>query len=346
MDSLWWAFDGPSAGPPGPGGGGQTVDAHRPRRGASLYGSYGNTHWDARTFAHMLSDAGLTATDVWCFSGWGEGSRLPFLRRPDGTWDLYAWNEEAFDAAEARTRYDNSYGLRTRWTFLDYYTGFSDRGIRPGLPHPNTGPFRRQNNVNDVDYAGDHAFEIIGGPRDWVSAYVEKFVGRLKGLGADFQVGNEMAESAMHDRILAIVRRVWPEAHVSASRNSDAPSQYMNMVDGHHHNAVNFHGWKNPARLAEVFPEDTDRPKTYRDLLRTPGVDPVKIIACSDGARNGNPDPYHAYDWADLLEAFRFAADHGCNIDHQSACKMGLATYGTYDLKYVEVDFLKQIARF
>jgi hypothetical protein len=330
------------------GGGHGSVDDHRPRRGASLYGLYGDPGWDYQTFAHQLSDAGLISTDAWCFGGWTNwGGRLPFQRRSDGKWDLFAWNDAAFDDAEAIVRYMNSYGIRVRFTIVDLYVGISDRkqGL-PGIPDARTGPFRPQNNVNNVDYSGDNAFYVVGTAGDWVTAYAEKFVGRLKGLGVDFQTANESPESAMHDRIRDAILRSWPEAHVSSSRNSDAPSEYMNMVDVHRMHAINFHGWKNLTRMDESFhePSSTGRPDTYRQLLNTGGVDPKRIIACSDGARNGNSDPRYAYDWADLLKAFAFATDHGCNIDHQSAAKMALFTYGTHDLSYVETDFLRQIA--
>lgn len=315
-----------------------------PRRGASLYGLYGDPEWDYHTFAHQLSDAGLNMTCWWAWGGWRNWTgRIPWLKVGD-RWDLTQFDERAFDDAEAMTRYFNSYGIWVLWNLIDLYPWSDRKQGLPGIPDANNGPFRR--NVQGIRYGDDHVFELW--PDRYLTAYITKLVLRLKGLGCGFQTGNECPESAMHDRLRIIIKGIWPEARVTVSRNSDSPGQYANMVDVHHFDAINFHGWKNMQRMDEVFHEEdtTGRPNTYRKLLADFfSVSPAKIIACSDGARNGNPDPLHAYDWPELLEALRFAAERGTALDHQSAAKMALFTNGTHDLGTVELPFLKQLAR-
>jgi hypothetical protein len=140
-----------------------------------------------------------------------------------------------------------------------------------------------------------------------------------------------------------------PDVKVFVNRNSDSCGEYRNMrIKEGDFSGISFHGWKSPDFVDHEFypPQPSGEPNTHRKLLhgQSWGADPKKIIACSDGARNGNSDPHHAYDWDPLLAAFKVAADAGASIDHQSAAKMSLATYGQHDLNTVEVDFLRKLA--
>lgn len=349
MSNNWWAFEDGKRPPSG--------DLTKwPRRGASLYGLYGDPGWDYRTFAHILSDCGLNWTTWWGWGGWinWEG-RMPFQRvSPNGPWDLYKWNEKAFDDAEEMVSYLNSYGIRVLWNIVDLYPWSAEKSGLPGIINADNGPFRF--NVNSLRWGtgpGSHPDDPFyleapnGGPvtgPPWLRDYILKLVGRLKGLGVDFQTGNECPESGLQDRIRDLVKSVWPEARVTTSRNSDSPGQYANMVEAHHFEAINFHGWKNMERMFEVFHEEdgTGRPQTYEQLLNS-SADKSKIIACSDGARSNTTN--YPYDLPHLLEAFRYAAEHGCGIDHQSGAKMVLYNEGRHDLSYVETDFLKDLAK-
>ncbi len=253
----------------------------------------------------------------------------------------------------------NSYGVRPTITFVDLYPWAQEKQGLPGIPDANQGPFRK--NINGVRWGlgtGAHPDDPFyleqphGGSEtgpNWLEQFIVKVVQAVKGLAVDFETGNELSESGLHDRIRDVIKGQWSEAWVISSRNSDSPGQYQNMVQTHHHDGIDFHGWKNMARLRQDWDEPEGRPQTYIELLDAalyPQVEKKRITACSDGARNGNPDPDHTYDWADLLAAFEYAADRGCNLDHQSAAKMALFTFGRHDMPTeFEQNFFRQIAR-
>lgn len=320
----------------------------QPRRGSSLYGLFGDREWDYKTFAHQLSDAGLNATGVWCWGGWigpngwnWDTGRFPFTRRSDGRWDVFAKNQQYFEDAEAVNAYFNSYGIRMTWTIADLYV-WSNRKPWSGLSES---PFR--NNVNGLVWADD---TVLTQPL--LDPWLYKFcvdMAALLGDTADFITANEMPEKEFHYRIRDALRAGHSSVRVLVNRNSDSCGEYRNMrIKEGAFDGISFHGWRNLEFVHhEFYPEQSSgEPNTHYKLLHTPAwAEPKKIIACSDGARNGNPDPRNAYDWTDLKAAFAIAAEAGAGIDHQSAAKMALATYGTHDLNFVETDFLKMLAQ-
>lgn len=264
---------------------------------------------------------------------------MPFNQLPNGKFDLFNWNESYFKDAEKIVSYFNSKGILVQWTLTDLYPWSDRKQSLPGIPDQSVGPFR--NNVNGVFWKDDSTFDRL--PDTWLTAFITRLVTRLKGYGVVWEVGNEMPEKPMHLRILSVIKSVDPQAQVTVSRNSDSPGQFANMGIGRDFDLISFHGWKNLARVDEVWSDEsgTGRPDTYRKLLNS-GIDNHKVIACSDGARSNNSN--WPYDLPALLEAFRFAWQRGCSIEHQSGAKMILFNEGRHDLSFVETDFLNQLA--
>ncbi len=317
-----------------------------PRRGASLYGQFGDPRWDGEAFARIIADCGMKQTGWWAWGGWTLNdstlSRMPFHQLPDRRYDLFAWNESYFDAAEQRTRYNNGLGLAVEWTLTDLYSWSYRKAPLPGIGDQSSSPFRA--NVNGIYWEKDDVL-VDKWPAEWVGEFVTRLVTRLKGLGVIWKIGNEMPEKDLHRRIRNIIRAIDPTALVTVSRNVDSPGQYANMAIGTDYDGISFHGWRDMDRLNEVWADEAaaGRPSTYVELLRRPGVEHARITACSDGARvNSSNAPY---DFPKLEEAFAYAADRGCNIDHQSQSKMRLFNDGVHELDTLETDFLERLAR-
>jgi hypothetical protein len=185
----------------------------------------------------------------------------------------------------------------------------------------------------------------------WLAQFCHDMA-KLFGDTVDFTVGNEFPEKEFHYRVRDALRAGDPRVRVLVNRNSDSPGEYRNMkIKQNEFAGISFHGWKDMPFVDKAWwnpadAVDPNEPNTHRKLLHSPDwADPVKIVACTDGARNGQPDPEHAYDWPELFDAATIAIEAGAGYDHQSARKMSLASYGTHDLKCVtEDEFLRKIA--
>ncbi len=316
-----------------------------PRRGASLYGQFGDPRWDGEAFASTIADCGMRSTTWWSWGGWTLNdstlSRMPIHQGPDRKYDLSAWNTSYFDAAEHRVRFNNGLGMTVYVTLTDLYSWSDRKENLPGIGDLSASPFR--NNVNGVFWQKDDVL-VEKWPAEWVGEFTTRLVSRLKGLGVVWIIGNEMPEKALHARMRAVIRAADPSALIAVSRNVDSPGQYANMAIGADYDQISFHGWKDMARLNEVWADEAaaGRPSSYVELLRRAATDPSRIIACSDGARSNSSNT--PYDFPALLEAFRYAADRGGSIDHPSQAKMRLFNDGVHALDTVETDFLRQLA--
>lgn len=328
--------------PPGPtpGPGGDTTT--QPRRGVSLYGGFGDSGWDFPTFLRLAADAGLNATTVWCWGGWGpnwDAARIPFHRRSDGRWDRTLKNSAYFDDAARTNAFANSWGIRMTWVIVDLYGWSRRKNVVPDHPFKFCVQPAWDTTPDDI---------LVADTLDpWLAEFCAD-MGRLLGDTADFITGNELPEKAFHYRIRDAIHAGNPRARVLTNRNTDVCTQYRNMrIREGDFAGISFHGWRDPAFVDRVDPTAAaGEPDTHRALLHAQswGADPKTIIACSDGARNGHGDPNDAYDWAPLFEAFRIAIEAGAGVDHQSARKMALYSYGTHDLTCPTEDaFLHQL---
>lgn len=324
-----------------------------PRRGATIAASLLDTRWDYESWASMLGGifAGRGLTQVNVLSAlWTESAphmQHPFRQRPDGMWDLRDWNPLFFDRLRRYVETMNQHGVYVLLCFLELYswsfrkTTAHDKRLSPVC-----------HNVNGINWlsidraSDDRVLKML--PDAWLLELIAKCLDALRGLAFGIVPFNEGPEKAIHLDIAAFVQSRAPEVRVVVNRNEDTPGQYMNMHVGEGLiDMIAFHGWERLSELDRVWPaEPPQRPKTFRQFFamrsqdgRPLDIDFSRVICSSDGSRSSD-DPVDTYDWPALLDVFRFVADKGGNIEHQSRAKM---TPGAR-LDMVEQDFLKQIA--
>lgn len=290
-----------------------------PRHGMSIAGLLVSSAANIPETVRIFQDCGVQSTRINLLSAlWPQTDTLPFSRRTDGQWDLTAWNPVYFDRlVEIRDRM-NVAGIAVQWTNYELYS-WSDR--KPGPQQVGT-PWRH--NVNGVYWPPDDStFQLL--PDSWSAEWFAKVQPYL-GLDVNvFEIGNEFAEKALHERVEAL----FPEDdQIQVNRNEDTPGQYANMKIGRNYDFIAFHGrkLKQVADLDLVYPREPDY-KTFNEFFENCPHDPKRIIFSSDGARQSGAaglNPETAYDWAALREFFREVKfKRGCNIEHQSCAKLG-----------------------
>lgn len=325
-----------------------------PRRGATIAQSLLDPRWDYEAWAALLGSifAGRGLTQVNILSAeWPDNAphfERPFVRLPDGRFDLRRRNPKFYDRLPRYVDAMNRQGVVVQLCFLELYS-WSMRKF--GVPDQNLSPFRH--NVNGVRWGGPSREEddatLLSLPDDFLTELVERVVQTVKGAGVALVPFNEGPEKDVHWKIAAIARRVDPGIRVITNRNDDTPGQYFNMqvgkdlVDG-----IAYHGWRDLSFLAQDFPrEPLDRPRTFAQFFeklaqdgRSLDVDFSRVICSSDGSRLPSNDPIETYDWSELKKVFRFVTGKGGSIEHQSRAKM----WPGARLDQVEVDFLKAMA--
>lgn len=367
---LWDIGDrqGPEPGtaPPGPGPVpiqpvGVDLNAW-PRRGASHAAGLLDTRWDYRGFAQMMGGifGGRWTTRVNVTSAsWRESSphfAWPFTRLDDGRFDLYRWNPAFFEDRLPRfIETTNRYGGVPIFTIFDLYS-FSGRKDVSADHHQDLDWPRH--NVNGIRWERDDTF-LNQLPDPWLTELIERVLAVARNVGViAVEPFNEGPEKPIHMEIAEIVKRMWPACLVQANRNEDTPGQYQNMDVGEGHiDQIAFHGWKNlgfltkdfspkPQELAADPVKAAKRPWTFQEFFenefhngRRAGFEFSRVCCSSDGARTSN-DPSNPYDYPELLKVFRFVANKGGSIEHQSRSKLSPGAR----LEMVETDFLRQIA--
>jgi hypothetical protein len=318
-----------------------------PRFGTSLYNLLCDTAWDAKAFARILGDHGCTLTDVWGLSAqWIEQVNdliLPFKKRGDGQWDLFDWNPAYFDRAEMIVAEMNARGVLVQFTLTELYTWSQRKQGLPGVPDANAGPWRR--NVNGIHWGipdDDVYFETE--PKEWLTEYITRIVGRLKGAGVVWRLGNEMPEKGLHERLRDVVKRADPSAQTVINRE-DVPGMYANMRIGKDYDRIEYHGLRDLSTLETIHDNGsaTERPDTFRKLLNRPDTDCKRIVLSSDGCRASSTDLVNTYDWNALFAVAKYGAERGCSYSHQSRAKMTRIVTGRADLGAIETDFLDRL---
>ncbi len=315
--------------------------------GTSLYALLTDTAWDYKGFAQILYDHGCTETDIWGLSAqWVEQVHdlvLPFVQKPGGPWDLHAWDPRYFDRAEAIVAEMNARGVRVQFTLTELYGWAQRKQGYSGVPDANQGAWRK--NVNGITWGvPDDDVYFTTEPQAWMREYITRIVGRLKGAGVIWRLGNEMPEKALHERLRDVVLSVDHDA-VTVINREDVPGMYQNMQIGSSYDLIEHHGIANMADLDVVYDNGsaTDRPDTFRKLLDGwPGVDQRRIVLSSDGCR-ASTDPVNTYDWDALYEVAAYGAARGCSFSHQSRAKMTRIQTGKADLGMIETDFLDRL---
>lgn len=324
-----------------------------PRVGCSIAALVVRRDYPIEEVAQIYADCGVTFTTVNLLSAeWPTMVHKhvrPFLpANSDGVYDLYAWNAEHFERLDECREAMNSRGIVVQWCFYELY-GWSRRKSGSGIPDRFLGPWKR--NQNGVDWVGDGSkaaedftlAKLL--PDVWSKTYLSLVVPHLDLSHNLFLIGNEFPEKGLHERVRDFVRLAHPGAKVSVNRKEETPGQYANMKIGRDYDYLNFHGRraKAPSDLTRYYPPEESSVPTFEKLLKTPGVDPRRIIFSSDGARSSD-DLIHTYDFDTLGAFFKLVKGYGCSIEHQSRAKMGDDPMPD-KLARIERDFLTMLAK-
>lgn len=328
-----------------------------PRLGASYYTSLTDPRVDVAEFALRLADLGCTLTRVWLLDAWAIGASagtscydglLAWERQSDGRFDLWRVNPFYLERLRAYVEVMNVAGILPELSGLDLYT-WSDR--KQGLlwvPHTTWQPFHH--NRQGLRYAGDDAFARIGQPTAedaFLRQFYRQVVETLAGLVYTVELGNEMPEKPLHERLREAWRLAGYTGTISVNRHEDTPGQYANMRIGQPggYDRISFHGKRDLPYLDEAFPREPTY-RTFRAFYDSRTAQPARVVLSSDGCRKStNVDD--AYDYAALGAVARDARAWGCGYEHQLALKLRGFTHGTIDLNDITFDapLLRALAR-
>jgi hypothetical protein len=321
-----------------------------PRLGLSYYTSLSDPRVDLAAFAGRLADAGADYTRVWLIDAWAVGANagtgcydgfLPWLRSSDGRFDLWTLNQAYLQRLRMYVEHMNDHGILPQLSGWELYAWSSRKQGMLWVPDATHGPFR--NNRQGVFYADDGAFDRIGLPTGedaFLAKFYEAVVQTLQGLSFTVELGNEMPEKPLHERLKARWRQAGYAGSISVNRNEDTPGQFANMKIGIAYDRIAFHGKRDLGYLDEVY---ADEP-TYRTFRQFYASDPdqSRIILSSDGCRKStNPDD--AYDYNALRAVARDTLDMGSSYEHQSCMKLRGFTENRIDLDDLEVDWLRTL---
>lgn len=327
-----------------------------PRLGASYYTSLTDPRVDLADFALRLADLGCTLTRVWLLDAWAIGASagtgcydglLAWERQADGRFDLWRVNPFYLERLRAYVEVMNAAGILPELSGLELYT-WSDR--KRGLlwvPDAARQPFR--SNRQGLVYTGDDAFARIGQPTAedaFLRHFYRQIVDTLSGLTYTVELGNEMPEKPLHERLREAWRIAGYTGTISVNRHEDTPGQYANMRIGQPggYDRTSFHGKREMAYLDEDFPREP-RVRSFRAFYAS-GPDAARLVLSSDGCRKSTRVE-DAYDYAALGAVFRDGLARGCSVEHQLALKLRGFTHGTIDLNDLAVDapLLRALAR-
>lgn len=339
----WVPTPGPTPGPsPEP------IPQH-PGISASFYTSLADPRLVAREFAKRLADLGCTGTRVWLISAWsldggGPGEvagYIPWQKVPSGginnpQFDLWSLNPAYFDRLYWYVSFMNMAGIWPTLTGWELYSWSNRKKGMLWVPDARLGPF--QNNIQGIDYSGDEAFEVIGtgGQHGFLENFYAEVVSTLEGLNYKVEIGNEMPEKGLHERLRNAWRRVGFAGHIQVNRQDDTPGQYDNMQIGSNYDLIAFHGKRDLGYLGERY-EDEPAYKTFEDFYLKGSYDPSRITLSSDGCRK-TTTVSDAYDYPRLLEVARDGLSRGFGYEHQLALKLRTFTEGRLDLNDLKYD--------
>jgi len=309
---------------------------------------------DVPRFAAFLKDHGCQFTQAWLLDAWAIGEQqagrfkpgqydgfLPWIRLPDGRFDLDQPNAEYYDHLRTYVDTMNQHGMFVELSVLELYTWSARKDRLPFVPNRNLQPVRR--NVNVVlwgDPDDDATFSAL--PDAVVRNLLHHVMDALDGTSYCLKVGNEFPEKRANLDTVTLIRDLGFSGDVIINRQEDTPGQYWNMGVGVRCDLLELHGRLSLDYLDEDFPDeaDADRPRTFRAMWDL--VNPARVILSSDGG-GGNPDLQ-----PDLLLVARDALARGASYEHQLALKRN-RFYGDGALRMddlaLDSAFLKDIRR-
>ena len=316
-----------------------TADMHRwPKFGASYQQALGNPACDPALLASLLSDAGCDFTRVWAMDAWAVGPNgdgqysgfVPWLRDSAGVFDLDAPDGRYDQRVHDFVRTMNQRGITVQITTLELYSWSERKQGMLWVPDQHIGPVRHNRQGVQWGHPDDPTFFSL--PDDTHRAFLARLCDAVRGLQVCFEIGNEMPEKEMHERIarelLSHFSSDWaPE--LTVNRNDDTPGQYANMRIGTNYDRIAYHGKDSLAYLDEHFPDEPDF-QTFRQFYASGTCDPARIIMSTDGCRINNT--IDCYDWETLGEVCCDHLDRGLNLEHQSRVKMRPFLEGRLDL--------------
>ena len=317
--------------------------------GASDYQSLGDPRVDPSAFAQALSGLGVTFTRVWLLDAWATGTGetgsyegvLPVTRRNDGRWDLFTWNDHYFQRLQTYAREMNQRGITPVFTLLELYSWSEAKQGLLWVPDQDRGLFRA--NVNGIRWGRPDSPTFGALPDRWLREFSCRVVDTLTGTRFVVELGNEMPDAPMHDRVLAHLRTTCGySGEVWVNREHDTPDLFSTLDLGRRYDRWSIHGAAALSYLDE--PRGKGPSRTFRALYES-GIDMGRIVVSSDGAR-ASTDVELAYDYAGLTAVATDILRRGGSYEHQLAIKLRRFRDGRYDLADVKYDeaFLRGLA--
>lgn len=309
----------------------------QPRYGLSIASLVVNHGHNIPEVIKRFVDAGANSTRINLLTALWDGPEahlLPFTQTPDGKWDLYNWNTEYFDKLQFVKESMNAAGINIQWTNYELYS-WSDR--KAGDHQENT-PWRH--NVNGVYWRADDTTLTQILPDAWSKEWFKKVCPLLDLHYNVFEIGNELPEKGLHERVRDAVRAIVPSALIQVNRNEDTPGQYRNMKIGENYDFLALHGRKlnSVDDLDDIYHNTS--PRNFQEFVEDFDHDKWRVIFSSDGARINKDSDLgitETYDWNKLGRFFDNMSDEGYSVEHQSRAKMTPAP----SHHMIEVDWFK-----
>jgi len=328
-----------------------TADMHAwPKFGASYQTGMTNPACDPSLWASLLRDAGCDFTRIWLMDAWAIGPNgdgqyagvVPWLRDAAGVFDFDRPDGRYDQRLHDYVRIQNAAGITVQCTVLELYSWSERKQGLQWVPNQDIGPFRK--NRNGVRWGDPDDPTFFSLPDDVLHAFIVRVCDALRGLAVAFEIGNEMPEKEMHQRIDdALLRQFTADwrPDVTVNRQEDTPGQYANMQIGWHYDRIAYHGRDSLAYLDEDFPDEPTF-RTFRELWDSDTYEPSRVIMSTDGCRvNSTLRPY---DFETLGEVCRDHLRRGFTIEHQSQVKMRPFLENRLDLRAdFEGDWLRSL---
>jgi hypothetical protein len=168
----------------------------------------------------------------------------------------------------------------------------------------------------------------------------------LNGDGYAIELGNEMPEKEMHERMADHLRGVGYRGVITCNRNEDTPGQYVNMkigADGRYSRLAH-HGQGEISYLDTIHEREPVH-QTFRARYgdTSDGLEMARLIWSGDGVGENNLED--TYDEDAVVACVADMATRGGSIEWQAReWKLGRFLLGRFEIDDLYVDFTKRLA--